>query len=127
MNCLACAFRTAIGSSSARVPMRCEAQVPSRSARTSRSSSILLRLKKRVRRSAGTSEKVLAQELHNKVKAETWRIQKLGQRPRRPWEDAIVRWLQEQSYKASIEADKITFVGSANTFAAAIWTPSPER
>ena len=61
----------------------------------------------RVRRSAETGNKALAQELHDKLKAETWRVQKLGERPRRLWDDAVVRWIKEQSHKASIEADKI--------------------
>lgn len=61
----------------------------------------------RIRRSAGTDSKALAQELHDKLKAEVWRISKLGERPRRLWNDAVVQWLKEQSHKASIEADKI--------------------
>jgi len=61
----------------------------------------------RIRRSAGTDNKVLAQELNDKLKAEAWRITKLGDRPERSWNDAVVRWLKEQSHKASIETDKI--------------------
>lgn len=61
----------------------------------------------RVRQSAGTDNKTLAQELHDKLKAEAWRITKLGDRPERSWNDAVVRWLKEQSHKATIETDKI--------------------
>ena len=61
----------------------------------------------RVRRSAETEVKAQAQELHDKLKAEIWRVEKLGNRPRRTWNDAVVRWLTEQSHKASIESDKI--------------------
>lgn len=61
----------------------------------------------RVRRSAETGNKAEAQELHDKLKAEIWRVDKLGERPRRIWNDAVVRWLTEQAHKASIEADKI--------------------
>lgn len=61
----------------------------------------------RVRRSAGTDSKTLAQELHDKLKAEVWRINKLGERPHHSWNDAVVRWLKEQSHKASIASDKI--------------------
>lgn len=61
----------------------------------------------RVRRSAETDNKNQAQELHDKLKAEAWRITKLGDRPRRTWNDAVVRWLTEQSHKASIESDKV--------------------
>lgn len=61
----------------------------------------------RIRRSTETENKALAQELHDKLKAETWRIDKLGDRPRRTWNEAVVRWLKEQSHKASIESDRI--------------------
>ena len=61
----------------------------------------------RVRRSAETEHKSQAQELHDKLKAEVWRVTKLGDRPRRTWNDAVVRWLTEQSHKASLESDKI--------------------
>ena len=55
----------------------------------------------RIRRSAGTAIKAHAQELHDRLKAESWRIDKLGDRPRRTWNDAAVRWLKE-----AIEMDK---------------------
>lgn len=61
----------------------------------------------RIRRTTGTGNKALAQEYHDKLKAELWRIAKLGERPRRSWNDAVVRWLKEASHKASIESDKI--------------------
>ncbi len=61
----------------------------------------------RVRRSSGTANRALVQELHDKLKAESWRIAKLGERPRRTWNDAVVRWLKEAGHKATIEADKM--------------------
>lgn len=61
----------------------------------------------RIRRTTETANKALAQELHDKLKADTWRTDKLGDRPRRLWNEAVVRWLKEQSHKASIEADKV--------------------
>ncbi len=61
----------------------------------------------RVRRSAESEDKAQAQELHDKLRAEVWRVDKLGVRPRRTWNDAVVRWLHEQGHKASIESDKI--------------------
>lgn len=60
----------------------------------------------RIRRSAGTGNKALAQEFHDKLKAELWRTSKLGERPRHTWNEAVVRWLKEQSHKATIETDK---------------------
>jgi len=61
----------------------------------------------RIRRTAGTANKALAQEFHDRTKAELWRISKLGDRPRRTWNDAAVRWLKEQSHKATIETDRM--------------------
>ena len=61
----------------------------------------------RIRRSTGTESKTLAQEFHDKLKAEVWRISKLGEKPRHIWNEAVVRWLKEQSHKATIEMDKI--------------------
>lgn len=61
----------------------------------------------RIRRSTGTESKALAQEYHDKLKTELWRIAKLGERPSRTWNDAVVRWLKEQAHKASISDDKI--------------------
>jgi integrase len=60
----------------------------------------------RIRRSAKTGNKAEAQELHDKLKSEIWRLQRLGYRPRRIWQDAAVRWLHEQSHKATHEDDK---------------------
>lgn len=60
----------------------------------------------RIRRSAGTDSKTLAQELHDKLKAELWRTQKLGVKPKRSWNEAVVRWLKESAHKATIECDK---------------------
>ena len=61
----------------------------------------------RIRRTAGTANKALAQEFHDQIKTELWRISKLGEKPRRSWNEAVVRWLKEASHKASIQADKI--------------------
>ena len=60
----------------------------------------------RVRRSAETGNKSQAQELHDTLKAEVWRRDKLLERPRRHWNDAVVRWLKETSHKATHEHDK---------------------
>src|SRR5262245_12078723 len=60
----------------------------------------------RIRRSAGTDDRNLAQELHDRLKSESWRISKLGERMRRTWNEAVVRWLKESGHKATIEDDK---------------------
>lgn len=63
----------------------------------------------RVRRSTETANKAQAQELHDRLKSELWRIAKLGEKPHRTWNDAVVRWLKEKSEKATIAADRIHF------------------
>lgn len=60
----------------------------------------------RIRRSAGTGNKALAQEFHDKLKNELWRISNLGEKSRHTWNEAVVRWLKEQSHKVTINEDK---------------------
>ena len=59
----------------------------------------------RIRRTAETANKALAQEFHDRVKAELWRIAKLSDKPQRIWNEAVVRWLKEQSHKATAAED----------------------
>ena len=59
----------------------------------------------RIRRSAGTEDKTQAQELHDKLKAESWRIAKLGDKPRRTWDEAAYKWLMESQHKKSHRED----------------------
>lgn len=61
----------------------------------------------RIRRSTGTSDKALAQEYHDRLKSELWRLAKLGERPRHTWNDAVVRWLKESAHKATVSNDKV--------------------
>ncbi|WP_420885102.1 integrase [Arsenophonus nasoniae] len=62
---------------------------------------------KRVRRSLGTSDKKQAQELHDKLKAEAWRVDELGELPIRTFEEACLRWLDEKGHKRSLDDDKV--------------------
>jgi len=59
----------------------------------------------RIRRSAGTSDRKQAQEYHDRLKVELWRVHKLGEKPRRTWQDAVVRWLEEKEHKAELQKD----------------------
>ncbi len=59
----------------------------------------------RVRRSAQTGDKAEAHELHDRLKAQAWRIQQLGERPAYTWDDAGYRWLQETSHKRTHGGD----------------------
>ncbi len=62
---------------------------------------------RRVQQTAGTQIKQEAQELHDQLKAEAWRVKNLGDKPRHTWQEAVVRWLTEQGHKKSIETDKV--------------------
>lgn len=61
----------------------------------------------RIQQSAGTKIKQEAQELHDRLKAEAWRTRNIGTKARHTWQEAVVRWLNEHSYKKSIETDKV--------------------
>tara|TARA_R110002096_G_scaffold283228_4_gene477280 strand:+ start:18494 stop:19486 length:993 start_codon:yes stop_codon:yes gene_type:complete len=57
-------------------------------------------LGQRIRRSACTRDKKAAQEFHDTLKAELWRVSRLGEKPRRTWQEAVLRWLDEKEHKA---------------------------
>jgi integrase len=59
----------------------------------------------RVRRSADTGNKAEAKELHDRLKAESWRIESLGERPKYTWDDAGYKWLMETEHKRSHRDD----------------------
>jgi len=59
----------------------------------------------RIRRSARTEDKKAAQELHDKLKAESWRIEQIGEKPKRSWDEAALRWLNETSHKKTHSHD----------------------
>ncbi len=61
----------------------------------------------RIQRSAKTKNKRQAQELHDRLKAEAWRQHHIGDvKPRHTWQEAVVRYLKEQSEKKSLVTDK---------------------
>ena len=59
----------------------------------------------RLRRSAGTTDKQQAQELRAKLEHELWQQTRLGTKPKRTWDEAAVKWLQEKGGKKSIQSD----------------------
>lgn len=61
---------------------------------------------KRIRQSTETTDKQQAQEFHDKLKAEAWRIKNAGDKPKYSWQEAVVRYLTEQSEKKSLVTDK---------------------
>lgn len=61
---------------------------------------------KRIRQSTGTADKLKAQEYHDNLKAELWRVERLGDKPRRTWKDAVVKWVKETSHKKDHQKDR---------------------
>jgi hypothetical protein len=61
----------------------------------------------RIRRSTGTSVKALAQEYHDRTKAELWRIAKLGEKPSSLLKCAA---LSSRSHSNSLAGDVPRFV-----------------
>ncbi len=59
----------------------------------------------RIRRSAGTEDRASAQEYHDHLKVSLWRAHRLGEKPRRTWQEAVVRWVQEKDHKADRDKD----------------------
>jgi integrase len=60
---------------------------------------------KRLQQSTGTSDRQKAQEYHDKLKSQLWEQDRLGRKPARSWNDAVVRWLRETGAKASHKDD----------------------
>ncbi len=60
----------------------------------------------RIRQSLGTADKKEAQELHDKLKSNAWRENKLGEIPQKTFEEACVRWIKEKQHKRSLDDDK---------------------
>ncbi|AOF18373.1 integrase [Yersinia enterocolitica] len=61
---------------------------------------------KRIKQSLGTEDKRQAQELHDRLKSEQWRMERLGDFPDVTFDDACLRWLEEKAHKKSLDADK---------------------
>lgn len=59
----------------------------------------------RIRKSAQTGNRRRAQEYHDRLKAELWRVHKLEEKPRRTWQEATLRWLDEKEHKADLKHD----------------------
>ncbi|HVC38122.1 MAG TPA: site-specific integrase [Gammaproteobacteria bacterium] len=63
---------------------------------------------KRVRQSTGTDNREAAEEYHDQLKAECWRVERLGERAAKNWNEAAVQWLKETGHKATHYQDKAT-------------------
>lgn len=54
----------------------------------------------RVRQTTGTADRKAAQEYHDRVKHDLWRVAKLGERPAYTWDEAAERMLSESEHLA---------------------------
>ena len=61
---------------------------------------------RRVQQSTGTTDRAKAREYHDKLKASLWDQARLGVKPKRSWNESVVKYLDETSYKASQADDK---------------------
>jgi integrase len=61
---------------------------------------------RRIQHSTGTADQAKAQEYHDKLKASLWDQERLGVKPRRTWNEAVVKYLAETSHKASQSDDR---------------------
>lgn len=52
----------------------------------------------RVRKSTGTKNRAKAQQLHDKLKDEAWDTNKLNVKPKRTWEESVVKYLKVRSH-----------------------------
>jgi integrase len=69
----------------------------------------------RLRRSTQTEDKAEAQHYHDELKAESWRVEQLGERPKYTWDDAAYKWIMETEHKRS-HKDDIAKIGWLQQF-----------
>lgn len=60
-----------------------------------------------IRRSAGTTDKRQAQEYEDSLKSKLWRVANLGEKPRRTWQEAVLRFVGEQEGQPSLPVQKM--------------------
>lgn len=61
---------------------------------------------RRVQESTGTADKRQAQEYHDRRRSELWEQQRLGVKPRRLWDEAVLRHLKESAHKRTLVTDR---------------------
>lgn len=60
---------------------------------------------RRVQESAATADRVKAEQFEARRKASLWEQDRLGAKPERTWQEAVLRWLKETSHKATHKMD----------------------
>jgi hypothetical protein len=63
----------------------------------------------RVCRSSGTANRKEAREWLDHVRADLWRVHRLGERPTYTWQNAVVGWCAEKADKATAHEDRVKF------------------
>ncbi len=58
----------------------------------------------RIQQSTKTVDKTQAQEFADNLKVRYWKITKLGEKPRRTWKEAAVKWFKETSRRSKLQA-----------------------
>ncbi len=61
---------------------------------------------RRIQKSSGTTDRRLAEEFASQLWTEAYREQRLGDRPRKNWEDAVTAWVTEHAHKRSLKKDQ---------------------
>jgi len=49
---------------------------------------------------------IAAQEFHDRLKSDAWRVSKLGEKPKHTWDEAALKWLAEFQHTATHEEAK---------------------
>lgn len=60
-----------------------------------------------IRQSTGTADKHQAKEFEVTLKAKLWRVARLGEKPRRSWQEAVSRFVEEQDGQPSLKVQKM--------------------
>ncbi len=69
-----------------------------------------------IRRSAKTANKQQAQEFLDRLKANCWRTLQLGEKPKRKWQEAVERWLEEKQEVKATYANDVRCLRWLHTF-----------
>src|SRR6185503_8586795 len=81
---------------------------------------------RRIQHSTGTADQAKAQEYHDRLKASLWDQERLGVKPRRTWNEAVVKYLAETSHKAS-QSDDRTHLRWVDRFLNGAWLEKIDR
>lgn len=66
---------------------------------------------KEIRESTGSTDKIEAQEWHDRRRAELWRTDKLGDKPIESWDEATLQWVEEHArHKKSFNDDRLRLI-----------------